>query len=108
MKIYLQDNVYEAALKRTERIFNEFENIVVSISGGKDSTATMGIALEVARKLNRLPLKVKNAEDRYEENIQELMRSGLPVYQPFAMDYDLMDYVHKARNDWCNEPPKEG
>lgn len=51
---------------------------------------------------------LKNAEDRYEENIQELMRNGLPVYQPAAMDYDLMDYVRKARNDWCNEPPKEG
>ena len=44
---------------------------------------------------------LKNAEDRYEENIQELMRSGLPVYQPSLMDYDLMDYVHKAKHDWC-------
>ena len=46
---------------------------------------------------------LKNAEDRYEENIQELLQCGLPVYQPAAMDYDLMDYVHKARNDWCRE-----
>lgn len=48
-----------------------------------------------------------NAKERFNENIQELMRNGLPVYQPAAMDYDLMDYVRKARNDWCNEPPKE-
>lgn len=46
---------------------------------------------------------LKNAEDRYEENIQELLQCGLPVYQPAAMDYDLMDYVRKARNDWCKE-----
>lgn len=44
---------------------------------------------------------LKNAEERFDENILELVRSGLPVYQPAAMDYDLMDYVRKARNDWC-------
>lgn len=42
-----------------------------------------------------------NAKERYEENIQELMHSGLPVYQPAAIDYDLIAYVRKARNDWC-------
>lgn len=46
---------------------------------------------------------LKNAEEHYKENILELMRCGLPVYQPAAMDYDLMDYVRKARNCWCKE-----
>ena len=32
-------NVYEAAIKRIEFIFQEFEQIVVSFSGGKDSAA---------------------------------------------------------------------
>ena len=41
-----------------------------------------------------------NAIDRYNENITELVSCGLPVYQPSAMDYDLMDYVHKIRNDF--------
>lgn len=58
MKVYLKDNVYEAAIKRIERIFDEFENIVVSFSGGKDSTVVLELALEVARRRNRLPLKV--------------------------------------------------
>lgn len=42
-----------------------------------------------------------NAKDRYTDNIYDLVNCGLPVYQPAAMDYDLMNYVHKMRHDWC-------
>lgn len=80
MKIYLQDNVYEAAMKRMEWIFNEFQNIVVCISGGKDSTALLGITLEVARKLGRLPVKVMfiDQEDEWSYTIDymRLLRSS--------------------------------
>lgn len=44
-----------------------------------------------------------NAKDRYTENIRELFDSGFPVYYPAWMDYNLMDYVKKARYDWCKE-----
>lgn len=43
-----------------------------------------------------------NAKDRFVENIHELFDSGFPVYYPaWYADYDLMDYVNKARHDWC-------
>ena len=42
-----------------------------------------------------------NAKDRYTETIRKLFDSGFPVYYPAWMDYDLMDYVNKARYDWC-------
>lgn len=58
MRIYLNKDVRQAATERMEWLFNEFENVVVCFSGGKDSTVTLNIALEVAEKLNRLPLKV--------------------------------------------------
>jgi len=58
MKIYLNKSVYEEAIERLEFIFDEFENVIVSFSGGKDSTVTLELALEIARKKNRLPLKV--------------------------------------------------
>ena len=35
-KEYKEDNVLEAARQRIAYIFDEFENIIVSISGGKD------------------------------------------------------------------------
>ena len=58
MRILLKDNVKDAAYERVERLFNEFENVVVGFSGGKDSTCVLNIALDVAEKLNRLPLAV--------------------------------------------------
>lgn len=58
MKIYLKQNVYEAALDRIRYLFDEFSNIIVNISGGKDSTVIFHLALQVAKEKNRLPLKV--------------------------------------------------
>lgn len=42
-KVYLKENVYEAALKRLKYIFDEFDNIIIAFSGGKDS----GVLLEL-------------------------------------------------------------
>ena len=58
MKIYLKDNVYDKALERIEWLFNEFDTVVVGYSAGKDSTICLELSLIVARKLNKLPLKV--------------------------------------------------
>ena len=52
--------------------------------------------------LNKDYKALMNAKERYTENIIELVDCGLPVYQPgWPTDYDLMDYVHAARYDWC-------
>lgn len=58
MKILLKQNVKDAAYERFERLFNDFENVVVGFSGGKDSTCVLNIALDVAEKLDRLPVSV--------------------------------------------------
>lgn len=46
-----------------------------------------------------------NAAERYDDSIDELYDSGLPIYQPYALDYDLMNYIHRMRRDWCSVPP---
>jgi predicted phosphoadenosine phosphosulfate sulfurtransferase len=51
-------NVYDAAIKRFEYLFDNFDKVVVSFSGGKDSTVCLNLALEVAKKKNKLPLDV--------------------------------------------------
>jgi predicted phosphoadenosine phosphosulfate sulfurtransferase len=57
MKIYGKDNVYDAALKRINWLFDEFPNVIVGVSGGKDSTIVYQLSLQVARERGRLPLK---------------------------------------------------
>ena len=46
-------NVLDAAKERVSFIFDNFEKIIVSISGGKDSTVSVHLILEEARKRNR-------------------------------------------------------
>ena len=46
-------NVFELANKRIEYIFQEFENIILSFSGGKDSGVLLNLTIDIARKLNR-------------------------------------------------------
>tara|TARA_Y100000389_G_scaffold147165_1_gene146040 strand:+ start:8835 stop:9974 length:1140 start_codon:yes stop_codon:yes gene_type:complete len=58
MRIYKKQNVFNESLDRIRYLFDEFENVVVSFSGGKDSTVTLYLALMVAEEKNRLPLKV--------------------------------------------------
>lgn len=57
-KIYLKQNVLEAALDRIRWLFEEFPNIIVSFSGGKDSTVILNLSLQVAEEMGRLPMKV--------------------------------------------------
>jgi len=58
MKIFTNKSVYEAALDRIRYLYDEFENITVSFSGGKDSTICLQLALIVAEERKRLPLNV--------------------------------------------------
>lgn len=58
MKIYTGETVLEAARKRMAFVFDEFDQIYVAFSGGKDSTVTLHLALEEARRRDRLPVKV--------------------------------------------------
>lgn len=48
MKNYIQKNVLESSMERIRFIFDHFENIVVSVSGGKDSTAVAHLVLREA------------------------------------------------------------
>lgn len=50
-KVYNREiNVYDAALERMNYIFDNYETVIVSCSGGKDSTITTYLAIEVAKK----------------------------------------------------------
>jgi len=58
LQYYLEKNVLEAALDRIRWLYDEFEDVVVCSSGGKDSTVCFNLALQVAREKNRLPVNL--------------------------------------------------
>jgi len=58
MRLYLKKNVYEAALDRIRWCYDEFEHVVVSFSGGKDSTVVANLAIQVAKEKGRLPVPI--------------------------------------------------
>lgn len=56
-KKYVEASVYEKALERIEYLYANYDDVVVSFSGGKDSTAMLLCCIDVATKLGRLPVR---------------------------------------------------
>ena len=52
-QVYINKTVIDATRERMNYIFDEFENIIISISGGKDSTVLAHLALQEAHKRGR-------------------------------------------------------
>jgi len=79
-------NVYEAAKERITDSINHFEDFYISFSGGKDSGVLVNLVIEVAKELNRLPIKVvfSDLEVIYQETsryVQSIM--DLPEVEPY-------------------------
>jgi len=75
VKIFLEHNVYEGALARIRYLFNEFENLYVNFSGGKDSTVLLNLTIQVATEMGRLPVKAMFLDQECEwECVIEFMR----------------------------------
>ena len=61
MRQYTGQNVYDALQERFKLLFEEFDNIFVSFSGGKDSGILLNLALDFQqkyypqKKLGRVP-----------------------------------------------------
>lgn len=53
MKIYQKQNVYDAFCERINYIFDEFEHLYLSVSGGKDSSVMMQLTNDIAKQRNR-------------------------------------------------------
>lgn len=82
-KIFLEQNVLDAARERISMVFDNFENIIVSISGGKDSTALYWLAMEEAKKRQKpIGIFFLDQEAEYQatiDQIENLMQHPLAI-----------------------------
>lgn len=103
MKIYKNTNVYDEALNRIRRIFDEFDQVVISYSGGKDSVAVLELALIVAKEKGKLPLPVLFLDQEFEwtstiEQVRATMKR--PEVKPYWIQLPfLMDNSAAVGND---------
>lgn len=113
MKLYLPDNVFDAALQRIRWLFDEFEHISVGFSGGKDSTVTLNLALRVAEEKGRLPLPVVFIDQEAEwqtviDYVGSVMRD--PRVEPWWLQVPIRLFNATSVNEpWlhCWEPGKQ-
>jgi predicted phosphoadenosine phosphosulfate sulfurtransferase len=76
----MKKNVYELAMSRIELIFNEFDNIYLSFSGGKDSSVLLNLCIQYIRQ-NNLKTKIGVYHMDYEVQYNETLRYINHVFQ---------------------------
>lgn len=111
-KVYLRQNVFEATTERFDYIFQHFENIYVSFSGGKDSGLLFNLLLDYMEKRGikrKIGLFHQDFEAQYTETTNYVERTfreapefverfwccfpmavenSLSVYEPFWYTWD--------------------
>ena len=125
-KVYLNKNVYEAARERVKYIFEEFDNVLVALSGGKDSGVALNLFYDYAKEtnqLNKLNFYHQDYEAGYNYTREYCLREfenkadvnkrfwlALPIsaqcsvsmYQDYWIPWD-----EEKKEIWVNEMPKE-
>ena len=102
-KEYQEENVFNATLNRIRYIYDRFDKVVVSFSGGKDSTAVLNTALIVARERNKLPLEVVffDEEAIHPPTIEYVQR--VEQNKEINLHWYWLEFKH--RNACSNEEP---
>jgi predicted phosphoadenosine phosphosulfate sulfurtransferase len=111
MRVYKTTNVWEESLNRIRYLFDEFDEVYVSVSGGKDSTIVYNLAKIVAREKNRLPLKVVFLDQEAEfqatiDYVKSIMYD--PEVDPYWLQIPIKLFNATSKNDEWLECWKEG
>lgn len=101
--IYKENNVFDEALEMIRFVFDTHSDIIVAMSGGKDSTAVFQLALIVAKEKNRLPLKVFWLDQEAEwQSTVDYMNSvmRMPDVKPlwFQISFDFTNSMSNQKN----------
>lgn len=111
--------VYEASLDRIRKIYDMFDEVVVAMSGGKDSTVVYELAKIVAREKGKLPLKVFWLDQECEWQATVDYMKGImydeevkPYWFQIPLDFTnslsnqnnfLKIWDQSAKDKWCHE-----
>lgn len=75
-KQYILENVFEASKSRIEKIFDHFDKVYVSFSGGKDSTVMLHMVMAEAIKRGvTVGVLIIDLEAQYTETINHIRRT---------------------------------
>lgn len=106
-KVYKDQNVLDAALERFEIMFNSFDHIYLSVSGGKDSSVMMQLCAMVARRMKRkFSILFVDLEAQYKqtiEHIEELRNDNKDVIDHFywcCLPLSLRNAVSVIQPKW--------
>ena len=112
-KIYLEKNVLDATFERLNFIFEHFDYIYFSASGGKDSSVMVQLANMVAQKHNKkFDILYIDLEAQYKatiNHIHELKQlSNLRNFYHIALPLALRNAVSVLQPKWicCEEESK--
>ena len=122
-KVYQEKNVLEASKERIEKVFDTFNRIYISFSGGKDSSVMMHLVMQEAIKRNRkVGVLIIDLEAQYEDTIRHiehmvelyrdnidlhwfcgelLLRNAVSNYQPRWICWD-----EEKKDVWVRPKPK--
>ena len=122
-KVYTDISVYEASKDRICKVFDNFERIYVSFSGGKDSSVMSHLVLSEARKRNRkVGFLIIDLEAQYADTITHiehmiemysdvidlhwfcgelLLRNAVSNYEPRWVCWD-----EEKKEIWVRQKPK--
>ncbi len=108
MRIFWKNNVLDEAKNRIRMLFDDFDEVIVSFSWGKDSTICLHLALEIAKERNRLPLTVifidQEAEwtdtEKYMEYVQNMKDVNLMWFQMSIKLFNATSYTDEWLMCW--------
>lgn len=99
------ENVYELIQKRLKFIFDEFDNIYVSFSGGKDSGVLLNLCIDYIRKHNlnrKIGVFHMDYEAQYKmttDYVEETFRQNLDILKSIMYAYHSKSLpVHPCTN----------
>ena len=112
MKIYKDQDVLSAARDRYKFIFNNFDNVCFSFSGGKDSSLMIQIANIVAKKLNKVfDVMYIDLEAQYKHTIEHVYElkelSQIRDFYHIALPLFLRNAVSVLQPKWICWKPED-